>query len=143
MAHGQTEEQAAISSHRDRRRHLVQRIDTILIAARREGGHHSALIGKLTQLRASLLLYFRETERLLATIGMPGLEAFVVVHARLLHEYELHVRRFSAGRRALGMDFTEFLRLWLRLHILHAHPATDRAGKAARATLSRSQQSLH
>ena len=138
MAHACTEERASTDFHRDRHRRVVRRIDTIL-ACNADGSRRSMLVVKLTQLHEILLQYFRETEQQLATIRTPGREAFVIAHARLLHEYELHVRRFNAGHDGLGKDFAEFLRLWLRLHILHAYPVTDRTGKAAR---SRTQQSL-
>ena len=82
-----------------------------------QGANFLILNALLTQLAQKTIEHFREEEIFMESIGYTGLDSHKQIHQKLLETLDEHIEAFNQSRE-LNRQFFDFLRLWLRSHIM-------------------------
>lgn len=86
---------------------------------------HEAKAGKpeldkiLLELRDCTLRHFRDEEAFFDKAGFPGAANHKIIHKKLVEDFTTHYGAFAKGNGEISKEFFNFLRLWLRSHIMH------------------------
>lgn len=82
-------------------------------------GQQQAVIGKTLKALADYTKYhFGEEEKLMTGFGYPGLAEHKAQHDAFVEKVRESIVKYEAGKLALSIDVMNFLRDWLKGHIL-------------------------
>lgn len=107
-----------IESIDNQHRHLVELVNKFEEASRR--GRGSRIMSEiLNDLLGYTQEHFAHEERLMVECGFPGLKSHVARHRQLLQKVERFQYDFDTEGRRVTTEVRDFLRYWVRSHILN------------------------